>query len=116
LTGNVSAGSDSNQVGHVRENIFTPRLRCADLADLNALLTRRCPRSTSAMFFKGLLPLLEFGRDREGIDLSKVVLTHHNLQSLGKRAMPLNDRPQARCSRSISFSAMFNNVLCPPVA
>ena len=30
-----------------------------------------------AIFFKRLLPLLEFGREREGIDLSKVVLTHH---------------------------------------
>jgi hypothetical protein len=35
-------GQVENQVGHVRENIFTPRLRCADLAELNALLTRRC--------------------------------------------------------------------------
>jgi type I restriction enzyme R subunit len=42
-----------------------------------------------AMFYKRLLPLLEFGREREGIDLSKVVLTHHHLKPLGKRAMPL---------------------------
>jgi transposase len=35
-------GQVENQVSHVRENIFTPRLRCADLAELNALLTRRC--------------------------------------------------------------------------
>jgi type I restriction enzyme R subunit len=42
-----------------------------------------------SIFFKGLIPLLEFGREREGIDLSKVVLTHHNLKNLGKRAMPL---------------------------
>ena len=28
-----------------------------------------------AIFFKRILPLLEFGREREGIDLSKVVLT-----------------------------------------
>lgn len=44
-----------------------------------------------AMFYKRLLPLLEFGREREGIDLSKVILTHHNLRNLGKRAMPLYD-------------------------
>lgn len=31
-------------------------------------------------FFKRLLPLLEFGREREEIDLSKVVLTHHHLK------------------------------------
>jgi transposase len=35
-------GQIENQVGHVRENIFTPRLRCQNLAELNALLERRC--------------------------------------------------------------------------
>lgn len=44
-----------------------------------------------AIFFKRLLPLLEFGREREGIDLSKVMLTHHHLKSLGKRPMPLSE-------------------------
>ncbi len=44
-----------------------------------------------AIFYRRLLPLLEFGREREGIDLSKVVLTHHNLRSLGKRPMPLDE-------------------------
>jgi type I restriction enzyme R subunit len=44
-----------------------------------------------AIFYKRLLPLLEFGREREGIDLSKVKLTHHNMKNLGKRAMPLGD-------------------------
>jgi type I restriction enzyme, R subunit len=43
-----------------------------------------------AIFYKRLLPLLEFGREREGIDLSKVQLTHHHLKPLGKQAMPLN--------------------------
>ena len=42
-----------------------------------------------AIFFKRLLPLLEFGREREGVDLSKVVLTHHSLKSKGKRDLPL---------------------------
>jgi hypothetical protein len=48
-----------------------------------------------AMFYKRLIPLLEFGREREGIDLSKVVLTHHNLRDLGKRTLPLQvgDKP-----------------------
>ncbi len=44
-----------------------------------------------AIFYKRLLPLLEFGREREGIDLSKVVLTHHHLRDRGKRAMALGD-------------------------
>jgi type I restriction enzyme, R subunit len=42
-----------------------------------------------SIFFRQVLRLLDFGREREGIDLSKVVLTHHNLKSLGKRPMPL---------------------------
>lgn len=44
-----------------------------------------------AIFFKCLLPLLEFGREREGVDLSKVVLTHHKLKDKGKRALPLQN-------------------------
>jgi type I restriction enzyme, R subunit len=43
------------------------------------------------IFYRRLLPLLEFGREREGIDLSKVMLTHHNLKSQGKRTIPLGD-------------------------
>ena len=43
------------------------------------------------IFYRRLLPLLEFGREREGIDLSKVMLTHHNLKDQGKRTLPLTD-------------------------
>jgi len=42
-----------------------------------------------ALFYKRLLPLLEFGREREAIDLSKVKLTHHTLKEHGKAAMVL---------------------------
>jgi type I restriction enzyme R subunit len=42
-----------------------------------------------AIFYKRLLPLLEFGRERQGIDVSKLVLTHHNLKDQGRYAMPL---------------------------
>jgi type I restriction enzyme R subunit len=42
-----------------------------------------------SIFFRRLIPLLEFGREREGIDLSKVMLTHHNLKNQGKRPMNL---------------------------
>src|SRR5690606_28852036 len=34
-----------------------------------------------SIFYKQVLRLLEFGREREGVDLSKVVLTHHNLKN-----------------------------------
>jgi type I restriction enzyme R subunit len=36
---------------------------------------------------------LEFGREREGIDLSKVTLTHHNLKKQGQAPMPLYAGP-----------------------
>jgi len=38
-----------------------------------------------AIFYRRLLPLLEFGREREGIDLSGVKLTHHSLKAEAKR-------------------------------
>ncbi|TJY59432.1 type I restriction endonuclease subunit R [Sinimarinibacterium sp. CAU 1509] len=42
-----------------------------------------------AIFFRRLLPLLEFGRERDTVDLSKVVLTHHKLKSLGATKLDL---------------------------
>lgn len=42
------------------------------------------------LFFKRLIPLLEFGRERNTVDLSKVVLTHHALKNTGKQPMSLN--------------------------
>ncbi len=44
-----------------------------------------------AIFYKRLLPLLDFGREREGVDLSKVILTHHGLRNLGKQSLALVD-------------------------
>ena len=44
-----------------------------------------------AVFYKRLVPLLEFGREREGVDLSQVVLTHHILRDRGSRALPLGE-------------------------
>lgn len=35
--------------------------------------------------------MLKFGREREGVDLSEVVLTHHNLRNRGKQSMKLKD-------------------------
>jgi len=45
------------------------------------------------LFYKALLPLLDFQRERETIDLSNVVLTHHALKNRGKQAMPLGAGP-----------------------
>ena len=37
------------------------------------------------------MPLLEFGRERDGIDLSKVKLTHHSLKGQGKQPLRLGE-------------------------
>jgi type I restriction enzyme R subunit len=42
------------------------------------------------LFYKRLIPLLEFGRERDTVDLSKVVLTHHTLRSEGRQPLNLN--------------------------
>jgi type I restriction enzyme R subunit len=42
------------------------------------------------LFYKRLIPLLDFGRERDTVDLSKVVLTHHTLKSRGKQPLSLN--------------------------
>ena len=49
-----------------------------------------------SIFYKRLLPLLEFGREREGIDVSKLVLVRHHLTDKGARDMPLGtgDNPK----------------------
>lgn len=41
------------------------------------------------LFFKRLIPLLEFGRERDTVDLSKVVLTHHTLKNKGRQPLGL---------------------------
>ncbi|MBK6357462.1 MAG: type I restriction endonuclease subunit R [Betaproteobacteria bacterium] len=41
------------------------------------------------IFFKRLIPLLDFGRERDTVDLSKVVLTHHTLRDKGVQALSL---------------------------
>ncbi|MDG2518093.1 type I restriction endonuclease subunit R [Lysobacter soli] len=42
------------------------------------------------IFYKRLIPLLEFGRERDEVDLSRVMLTHHTLRSGGKQPLNLN--------------------------
>lgn len=40
-----------------------------------------------SIFFRYLVRLLEFGRERDEVDLSKVVLTHHKLRSKGAQTL-----------------------------
>lgn len=42
-----------------------------------------------SIFFRRLIPLLEFGRQRETVDVSKIVLTHHKLASKGPAPLVL---------------------------
>jgi len=46
------------------------------------------------IFYKRLLPLLEFGRERESIDFSKVTLTHHKLKKTGQGDLNLGSNKQ----------------------
>lgn len=48
------------------------------------------------LFYKRLVPLLEFGREREGVDLSKVVLTHHSLKDEGQRRLDVSGRDESK--------------------
>jgi len=41
------------------------------------------------LFAKLLLPLLTYGREREGVDLSALRLTHHRMRDLGQRRLNL---------------------------
>jgi len=41
------------------------------------------------LFYKRLIPLLDFGRERDTVDLSKVVLTHHSLRNQGRQPLDL---------------------------
>jgi type I restriction enzyme, R subunit len=43
------------------------------------------------IFYRRLLPLLDFGRERPGVDLSQVKLTHHSLKSQGRLDLPYGD-------------------------
>jgi type I restriction enzyme R subunit len=45
-----------------------------------------------AFFFKYLVKLLKFGREREGVDLSDVTLTHHKLSHRGERNLGLSEK------------------------
>jgi type I restriction enzyme R subunit len=47
------------------------------------------------LFAKMLLPLLDYGREREGIDLSALRLTHHRMRDLGQQKLNLSSGDDA---------------------
>lgn len=57
------------------------------------------------LFYKRLIPLLEFGREREGVDLSKVVLTHHSLKNEGQRRLDVSGRDESKLKPMIDVGS-----------
>ncbi len=95
----TNARSDSEEAESAKDTIDALQLFRRDLGSyvrVYAFLSQLFDYGNTAIekraiFFKRLLPLLEFGREREGIDLSKVVLTHHKLKDLGRRQLVLGE-------------------------
>jgi type I restriction enzyme R subunit len=44
-----------------------------------------------SIFYRALVRLLKFGREREGVDLSEVKLTHHSVRNRGKQNLSLSE-------------------------
>ena len=44
-----------------------------------------------SIFYRALVRLLKFGREREGVDLSEVKLTHHHVRNRGKQNLNLSE-------------------------
>ncbi len=57
---------------------------------------RTIRRQSRGIFYKRLLPFLDFGREREHIDLSKVRLTHYTLKSEAPAKLALREGPAPR--------------------
>lgn len=60
------------------------------------------------IFYRRLLPLLEFGRERDTVDLSKVRLTHHNLRNTGTRSLSLQggESPKLKPMQDVGSGAV----------
>jgi hypothetical protein len=58
-----------------------------------------------AIFYKALLPLLEFGRERETIDLSRGRLTHYALRAKDTGHLPLAEGPASKLE-PLAFSTV----------
>jgi type I restriction enzyme, R subunit len=67
-----------------------------------------------AIFYRRLLPLLDYGREREGLDLSKVTLTHHALRNRGRRDLPLGVQEQDEDYRLSPMAETGNGELRDP--
>jgi type I restriction enzyme R subunit len=95
----AKAAKDENAVAKAKDKMNVLVLFRADMATYQRVYTflsqifdyGNTDFEKRFIFFKYLLRLLKFGREREGVDLSQVVLTHHSLRNKGKQNMPLKD-------------------------
>lgn len=62
------------------------------------------------IFYKRLIPLLDFGRERDTVDLSKVVLTHHTLRNKGQQTLDLKkgDSPKLSPMTETGSGALYD--------
>ncbi len=95
----ANAKKDQNALAKAKDEMNTLVLFRADMATYQRVYTflsqifdyGNTDFEKRSIFFKYLLRLLKFGREREGVDLSQVALTHHNLRNKGRQAMNLKD-------------------------
>jgi len=93
----AEAKKDENAVAKAKDRMNALLLFRADMATYQRVYTflsqifdyGNTDFEKRFIFFKYLLRLLKFGREREGVDLSQVVLTHHRLKNKGKQKMKL---------------------------
>ena len=87
-------GQVENQVGNVREWLFTPKVRCADLAELNAHLAARC---------------LQIARERDHPEQSeRKVVELWEQERADLRAMPIPFDGYAEKSALVSTMCLVN--------
>ncbi|MBL8735394.1 MAG: type I restriction endonuclease subunit R, partial [Planctomycetes bacterium] len=97
----AEARDDASAVKAAQEELEALQLFRADLGSFLRLYTflsqvfdfGNTAIEKRAIFFRRLQPLLEFGRERAGVDLSRLQLTHHTLKNRGVQAMTLRDGP-----------------------
>jgi type I restriction enzyme R subunit len=95
----ADADKDEKAAKAAKEEMDTLTLFKGDLASFIRLYTFMSQIFDSGnadiekrfLFFKHLIRLLEFGRERESVDLSQLVLTHHTLKNLGARRFELSE-------------------------
>jgi len=93
----LAAAENSSERQAAKDAMDALRLFRKDLGTYNrfyAFLSQLFDYGNTALekrfiFFKLLIPLLDFGRERDGVDVSQLILTHHAMRDLGRRHLAL---------------------------